>query len=113
MKTEQITIQTAWEEIMPCVTPCDTDTLADRQILSRAQLALHFLHEHAKKFSEFAELIARLKTEEDFGDDQPPFEDWICTLDNLIESARQLTGIEAPEREPVTDEERSNGPKRA
>lgn len=65
------------------------------------------------EFREFVELIARMTTEEEFGEDQPPFEDWICTLNELIEDARRLTGIEGPELEPVTDEERSNGPRRS
>ena len=36
------------------------------------------------------DLIARMKTEEEFGDDSPPSEDWIGTLNELIETARKL-----------------------
>lgn len=39
---------------------------------------------------EFAQLIARMKTEEEFGTDAPPSEDWISTLNDLIAQARKL-----------------------
>jgi hypothetical protein len=50
------------------------------------------------KLREFVEMIARMKTEAEFGDEQPSIGDWIDTLCNLIASARQLTGVE-PEKE--------------
>jgi hypothetical protein len=36
----------------------------------------------------FIELVARMRTEEEFGDDAPASEDWISTLNELITSAR-------------------------
>jgi hypothetical protein len=33
-----------------------------------------------------------MKTEAEFGDDAPPSEDYICTLDDLITEARKLAG---------------------
>jgi hypothetical protein len=39
---------------------------------------------------EFVDLVARMQTEEEFGQDSPPSEDWIVTLNDLIVSARQL-----------------------
>jgi hypothetical protein len=39
---------------------------------------------------DLVDLIARMKTEEEFGDDSPPSEDWIGTLNELIETARKL-----------------------
>jgi len=38
----------------------------------------------------FVRLISRMKTEEEFGDDAPPSEDWISTLNDLIAQAREL-----------------------
>jgi hypothetical protein len=35
--------------------------------------------------------IARMKTEEEFGDQSPASEDWISTLNDLIAEARKLT----------------------
>lgn len=42
------------------------------------------------KLRAFASLVARMKTEEEYGDDVPPSEDWISTLNELIESARKV-----------------------
>lgn len=42
------------------------------------------------EFLSFVESIANMTTEEEFGDDRPDSEDWICTLNDLIESARNL-----------------------
>jgi hypothetical protein len=39
---------------------------------------------------ELIDLIARMRTEEEFGPDSPPSEDWIGTLDDLIVSARKI-----------------------
>jgi hypothetical protein len=39
-------------------------------------------------------LIARMKTEEEFGNDSPPSEDWIGTLNDLIERARTIADLE-------------------
>lgn len=39
---------------------------------------------------EFIGQIARMKTEDEFGDDPPPSEDWISTLNDLIVEARKL-----------------------
>lgn len=44
-----------------------------------------------KKADEFIGMIARMKTEEEFGEDAPPSEDWISTLNDLIVWARALT----------------------
>jgi hypothetical protein len=38
----------------------------------------------------FVRQIARMKTEQEFGDQVPPSEDWISTLNDLIEAARKL-----------------------
>ena len=39
---------------------------------------------------QFITLIARMKTEDEFGDDSPPSEDWIATLNDLIVTARLI-----------------------
>jgi hypothetical protein len=44
-----------------------------------------------EKLEEFVSLVARMKTEEEFGDDCPPSEDWISTLNELIASARKVS----------------------
>lgn len=44
-----------------------------------------------KKADEFIAMIARMKTEEEFGEDAPPSEDWISTLNDLIVGAKALT----------------------
>lgn len=44
-----------------------------------------------KKADEFIAMISRMKTEEEFGEDAPPSEDWISTLNDLIVGARALT----------------------
>jgi hypothetical protein len=41
----------------------------------------------------FVNLIARLKTEEEFGNNAPPSEDWISTLNDLIVQARKLAKL--------------------
>jgi hypothetical protein len=51
------------------------------------------LNNNDDKMRGFVESIARMTTEEEFGLDQPSSEDWICTLSELIEGARQLTGV--------------------
>lgn len=63
---------------------------------------------------ELLEIIARMKTEQEFIDEGGELadDDSINALDELIASARKITGITGPETEPVTDEERSNGPKK-
>jgi hypothetical protein len=43
-----------------------------------------------EKLADFVRLIARMKTEEEFGEDVPPSEDWISTLNDLIAQARQI-----------------------
>lgn len=42
------------------------------------------------KADQFVGLVARMKTEDEFGEDVPPSEDWISTLNDLIIQARQL-----------------------
>jgi hypothetical protein len=42
------------------------------------------------KGDQFVGLVSRMKTEEEFGEDVPPSEDWISTLNDLIIQARQL-----------------------
>jgi hypothetical protein len=42
------------------------------------------------KFAEFVALVARMKTEKEFGDNPPDTEDWISTLNNLIAEARTI-----------------------
>jgi hypothetical protein len=44
-----------------------------------------------KKLEEFVSLVARMKTEEEFAD-CPDSEDWIVTLNELIASARKVSG---------------------
>ena len=39
----------------------------------------------------FVRQIARMKTEEEFGEQAPASEDWISTLNALIAEARKLT----------------------
>ena len=43
-----------------------------------------------KKLEEFVSLVARMKTEEEYGEDCPDSEDWISTLNELIASARKV-----------------------
>ena len=38
----------------------------------------------------FAQLVARMKTESEFGEEAPPSEDWISTLNDLIIDARLI-----------------------
>ncbi len=38
--------------------------------------------------------IARMQTETEFGTDSPPSEDWIGTLNDLIERAREVQDME-------------------
>ena len=40
----------------------------------------------------FVSLVARMKTENEFGEDTPASEDWIATLNSLIVSARAIVG---------------------
>ena len=47
-------------------------------------------HARESQPKQFIENIARLKTEEDFGDNAPPTEDWISTLNELIGQAREI-----------------------
>jgi hypothetical protein len=42
------------------------------------------------KLVEFVELVARMKTLQEFGDDPPEQDDWIETLNGLIENARKI-----------------------
>ena len=44
----------------------------------------------APELLDFAALIARMKTEEEFGENTPASEDWIATLNELIVTARPL-----------------------
>lgn len=46
----------------------------------------------APKMREFIALVAGMATESEFGDNAPPSEDWINTLNNLIASARAILG---------------------
>jgi len=39
---------------------------------------------------ELIEIIARMKTEAEYGEESPSCEEWILTLDELIVSARQI-----------------------
>jgi hypothetical protein len=39
---------------------------------------------------EFVKLVARMTTESEYGEDAPPSEDWISTLNNLIVEARKI-----------------------
>jgi hypothetical protein len=43
----------------------------------------------------FIGTIARMKTEDEFGEDVPPTEDWIATLNNLIAEARSIDTVES------------------
>lgn len=46
------------------------------------------------KFREFVYLVARMKTEEEYGEDSPSNDDWIETLNNLIATARKIKNEE-------------------
>lgn len=46
---------------------------------------------HATQQEEFLTMLARMKTEEEYGEAPPPSEDWISTLNDLIAGARTLT----------------------
>ena len=41
----------------------------------------------------FVNLVARMKTEEEFGNNAPPSEDWISTLNDLIVEARKIARL--------------------
>jgi hypothetical protein len=41
----------------------------------------------------FVNLVARMKTEEEFGNNAPPSEDWISTLNDLIAEARKIARL--------------------
>jgi len=41
----------------------------------------------------FVNLVARMKTEEEFGNNAPPSEDWISTLNDLIVEARKIAKL--------------------
>ena len=41
----------------------------------------------------FVNLVARMKTEKEFGDNAPPSEDWISTLNDLIAEARKIAKL--------------------
>jgi len=59
----------------------------------------------ASKLAAFAGLIARMKTEDEFGDDPPPSEDWISTVNDLIDQARKITGIDPKHEKPKPEDE--------
>jgi hypothetical protein len=44
----------------------------------------------APDLHEFAAMVARMKTDEEYGDDMPASEDWVSTLNSLIAFARSL-----------------------
>lgn len=46
--------------------------------------------DNTKQLRQFVGTISRMKTEEEFGNDAPPSEDWISTLNDLIMEARRL-----------------------
>jgi hypothetical protein len=48
------------------------------------------MNKATQKAWELVDLIARMQTEEEFGNDSPPSEDWIGTLNGLIEQARKI-----------------------
>jgi hypothetical protein len=50
----------------------------------------HCLIASAPELLEFAALVARMRTLEEFGDDAPQQDDWIETLGELIASARAI-----------------------
>lgn len=70
--------------------PCSDFILQQRLEVLQARLKKGQVVLEAPPMREFVELIARMKTEAEFGGDAPPSEDWICTLNELIESARQI-----------------------
>lgn len=41
----------------------------------------------------FVNLVARMQTEQEFGNDSPPSEDWIGTLNDLIVEARKIADL--------------------
>lgn len=48
------------------------------------------MNKATQKAWELVDLIARMQTEEEFGQDSPPSEDWIGTLNDLIMQARMI-----------------------
>jgi len=56
--------------------------------------------ERSQKMLELVGLISRMKTEQEFGDNLPESEDWIMTINQLIQSARSILGVKPlPETE--------------
>ena len=47
----------------------------------------------APQMATFVNLVARMKTEKEFGDNAPPSEDWISTLNDLIVEARKIVKL--------------------
>ena len=76
------------------VADCYADTHLEFDIPNKAAYQSHArLIAQAPKMRDFVTLIANMKTEAEFGDDQPEYEDWITTLNYLIEQAREISGI--------------------
>jgi hypothetical protein len=46
-----------------------------------------------------------MKTEEEFGDNLPECEDWISTLNDLIDQARKISGIDPKHEQPKPEDE--------
>jgi hypothetical protein len=68
----------------------DEDRADMRDKIADVRLAV----KHITEGFAFLEQIARMKTEEEYGDDAPPAEDWTGTLSDLITTARTLTRAE-------------------
>ena len=47
----------------------------------------------SRQMATFVNLLARMKTEEEFDDNVPPSEDWISTLNDLIAEARKIAKL--------------------
>lgn len=64
---------------------CDGQTMSFREAKANAMLI-------AKAPNMYALLtqLANMTTEEEYGDDAPPSEDWICTLSSMIVEARKI-----------------------
>jgi len=73
------------------IADCYGDSALDLGLPSVAEMRANArLIARSPELYAFAALIARMKTEEEFGDDAPPSEDWISTLNDLIAQARVL-----------------------
>lgn len=76
------------------IADCYADTPLDLGLPSKEESKANIrLIAKSPQMSKLVNLIARMKTEEEFGDNAPPSEDWISTLNDLIAQARVIAKL--------------------